>query len=170
MDATVYHPPMNDASPSPARRSKRRYSPAVIENILVPVDFSAASGNALEYAVVLAGRLNASVILLHCIEKLHSGSLLEQRKFLKLHHEVAEKARSELGRVFREKVEPVVPGHFHVKEGAPAEVIVDLAHKTRSQLIVMGTHGRTGMKHMLLGSVAEKVVRLSDCPVLTIKQ
>jgi nucleotide-binding universal stress UspA family protein len=59
--------------------------------------------------------------------------------------------------------------HAEVATGAPAETIVRVAREQEADLIVMGTHGRTGLQHVLLGSVAEKVVRLAECPVLTVR-
>jgi nucleotide-binding universal stress UspA family protein len=61
------------------------------------------------------------------------------------------------------------PWEVEIASGNPADAIVSIAHKHHTDLIVMGTHGRTGLQHVLLGSVAEKVVRLAPCPVLTIK-
>ncbi len=69
----------------------------------------------------------------------------------------------------------LMPASFHgaweveVAAGLPADIIVRVAHERGADLIVMGTHGRTGLPHMLLGSVAEKVVRLPPCPVLTVR-
>ena len=73
------------------------------------------------------------------------------------------------------RLHDLVPQAFHntwgveIAAGHPAEAIVRVAQERKADLIVMGTHGRTGLQHVLLGSVAEKVVRLAPCPVLTVR-
>lgn len=140
-----------------------------LDTILVPVDFSECSLKALDYGVSLAQRLGASVTLLHCVEPLHSGSLLEQKKFRRLHGDLARQAQHRVAELAKERVKPFVPVKHYVREGAAAEAIVKLAGKARAHLIVLGTHGHTGWKHALLGSVTERVIRHSHCPVLTVR-
>jgi nucleotide-binding universal stress UspA family protein len=138
-------------------------------NILVPIDFSPCSVAALDYAAGLARSLSAGLVLLHCVPPLHAGSLLEQRRFRRLHADGVQAASKALAKLAREQVEGMSSVKHYVREGVPAEVITKLATKTGCHLIVIGTHGHTGLKHALLGSVAERVVRLAHCPVLTVK-
>jgi len=142
--------------------------------ILVPTDFSPPSDAALEYARMLAARFGASLRLLHVIDEPTSASdfvadgyapttddirdalLTQARERLAFAMNVADRAR------FHAASDAVI--------GMPAPAIVDYAAATGTDLIVMGTHGRTGLAHMLMGSVAEHVVRTARCPVLTVRQ
>jgi nucleotide-binding universal stress UspA family protein len=129
--------------------------------ILVPIDFSASSGGALEYARKLAARFGASLHLLHVLENdflrptvadpqaVEAGALRQLRELL-----TAEDHQR--GAV------PVV-----LRSDAVAEEIVSYARSNGVDLIVMGTHGRNGIAHLLQGSVAERVVRTAPCMVLT---
>lgn len=120
-------------------------------------------------ALGLARLVGASITLLHCVEELHPGSLLEQKRFRKLHAEAVQLAEHKLAEIARREIKPHVAVKCLVKQGKPSEAIAALASKCGCQLIVMGTHGRTGLKHALLGSVTERVIRLASCPVMTVR-
>jgi len=159
--------------------------------ILIPTDFSEPANRALRYALEEATFHHANVTLLHVLPA-HTGTdvyyitgggpgarpdfepALERRfgtstppqprVVLQDHHEAA-----------LTQLRDLMPASFEgswdadVAAGSPAEAIMHMAHERGADLIVMGTHGRKGLHHMLLGSVAEKVVRLAPCPVLTVK-
>ena len=159
-------------------------------HILLPTDFSEPANRALHYALEEASLHNANVTILHVLpahtgtdvyfitgrpdaqpdfepalgRRLSTSTPPQPRVILQDHHEAA-----------LTQLRDLMPASFQgtwevdVAAGPPAETIVHVAHERGADLIVMGTHGRTGLHHILLGSVAEKVVRLATCPVLTVK-
>jgi nucleotide-binding universal stress UspA family protein len=137
----------------------------MIKRILVPVDFSPPSVHALDYAINFAKSLRAEVVLVFVVEPLYYagdlGLFLEEQNRM-AHHELAQLER----RVQRKR------GRCRtlVLRGTPYKEIVAAAKKHKTDLIVMGTHGRTGLSHLVMGSVADKVVRTATCPVLTVPQ
>lgn len=138
-----------------------------ISRILVPVDFSSYSADATERALDLAKHYHASVTLLHVCEPVYSSS-----HYAVVSPEPADTRsyNSERLRLFAEKhrFDAGIDLKTQVVTGAAAPCIVDVANETPFDLIVMGTHGRTGWKRLVLGSVAERVVRESPCPVFTV--
>lgn len=141
-----------------------------IQRILVPVDFSSHSQEALDYAVELAKSLGASVDLLHCY-RVNLAVISPYGPTLPPNFEadLRQAASEKLGE-WREKAsKDGVEITQHLKLIFPSEGIIDLAEECKSDLIVMGTRGLGGLKHVLLGSVAERVVRQAPCPVLTLK-
>jgi universal stress protein A len=139
------------------------------QKILVPTDFSPVADNSLQMAADLSRRYEAPITLLHVWEpevfSVPNGPLLfdpSQRLRLVTHfNSLLERARQALTSA---GVREVVTA---VAEGPSAATIADFAKTGAFDLIVMGTHGRTGLAHALLGSVAERVVRLAPCSVLT---
>jgi len=162
-----------------AARGKRRANPALkfritIQRILVPIDFSIESLKALRYATDLATRFGAEVLALHVIEPTYVGraarSFSAQPSVAAYQDAEWRIASADLELLAAELNEEGSRVETMVKRGVPAQVIVDTAKSTPAELIVMGTHGRTGLPHMLIGSVAERVVRLASCPVLTVRR
>jgi nucleotide-binding universal stress UspA family protein len=133
-----------------------------IARILVPTDFSVCSMWALRYAEELARRFGAEIVLLHVDQALAPGSELAQTR-----HEAS---REELDGLVTLLGRRDVPARKVLRFGGPAEEVLSTAEAEDADLIVMGTHGRTGMAHVLMGSVAENVMRRSPCPVLTVRQ
>jgi nucleotide-binding universal stress UspA family protein len=141
-----------------------------IRIILVPTDFSDDAGTALEEAKDLARRFGSRLCLLHAysitpyaVSPWNGGFGAE---FVVEIRKGAEQALEEL----RKKVAGEGIGvEALVEEGPPALVISDVAKRLPADLIVMGTRGRTGLAHVLLGSVAERTIRTAPCPVLTVK-
>jgi nucleotide-binding universal stress UspA family protein len=135
-----------------------------ISRILVATDFSPQASCALEWARSLADAFGAKLILLHVIDVFNlaeMGSVMGGPDLLHLLREQAHKGMEEL--------KALIPdAQTVVREASPRPVIVDAALELNCQMIVMGTHGRSGLAHLLLGSVAEYVVRNSKVPVLTI--
>ena len=134
-----------------------------IKRILCPVDFSEFNQVANKYASVLAKSAGAEIIYIHVsIPDIPFGTSV----YVDLEHD-EERCRKRL-----ETIEPTIDGiecsHI-VKIGTPANEIVDYADENNIDLIVLGTHGRTGLKRVLMGSVAEVVMRRSKCPVLALK-
>jgi nucleotide-binding universal stress UspA family protein len=135
------------------------------KTILVPVDFQDASADALAFARDLAARLGLGVVLMHT----YSIPVVVYPGFDPivapgLPEEIAQAARSALQKLADEQ------GGLGVilRAGDPATEILKAIEETKPALVVMGTHGRKGLAHLLLGSVAEKVIRSSAVPVVTI--
>jgi nucleotide-binding universal stress UspA family protein len=144
-----------------------------ISRILVPVDFSAYSERALDYAIALAARLDASLHLLHVVEDpMVTGALVPEgvmTDFAELRAELMADAEQRL-LAYRGQAERAgVPVVTAARWGFTSATILEYAAGLNIDLVVMGTHGRTGMAHLLMGSVAERVVRQAACPVLTVR-
>jgi nucleotide-binding universal stress UspA family protein len=142
-----------------------------ITRILVPVDFSAHSDRALRYAARLAGQVGASVELLHVVEDITYGAFSEVY-VPNMPDLVQEMVNNGVQRLTSLKTALFPPGadvETAVFVGRPSSAIVDHAKAGGFDLIVMGTHGRTGLSHIFMGSVAERVVRTASCAVLTVR-
>ncbi|GAB5541053.1 MAG: universal stress protein [Sandaracinaceae bacterium] len=138
-----------------------------IRRILVPVDFSEPSENALDYAIELAAKFGADVQAIHAYQlpvyALPDGAMMAGPEFTTKVTAELQKALEELAsRKSGVKLET------HLLEGIPYKEVVRMTEELDADLVVMGTHGRTGLKHLLLGSVAERVVRSSKVPVITV--
>jgi nucleotide-binding universal stress UspA family protein len=159
-------------------------------HVLMPTDFSEPANHALRYAIEEATLHHARVTLLHVMPA-HTGTDVyfitgapgpepgfdpalggrlgtpASSHPTVVRHDHNEEALTQL----RDLMPPSFPGTWDVEiaSGTPAETIVRVAEENAADLIVMGTHGRTGLQHVLLGSVAEKVVRLASCPVMTVR-
>ncbi len=138
--------------------------------ILVPMDFSEDSEAALAAAIELARDVGARLHLLHSFEyPSYIGTPWGYSFPAGVFSDVRNRA-SELLAERQEKVKAEgVPVSFQACEGPPSEVIVEIAKTLPADLIVMGTRGLTGVKHVLLGSVAERTLRHAPCPVMTVK-
>jgi len=141
------------------------------QHFLVPLDFSEHANQALDYAINLAGKLDARLTLLHVIQSVPLGGAdmgvtLPYAYLQDLEAEIMQSMESYLARVTTAGLE----GTTVVVRGVPFHEILETAKTQLVDLIIMGTHGRTGLQHVLLGSVAEKVVRLAPCPVLVARQ
>jgi nucleotide-binding universal stress UspA family protein len=143
-----------------------------IKSILAPTDFSTHSERALRYACQLAERLGAALHLLHVLsEVLPAGPdpLLMPAMPAQYYKENEDRARETLGHLLDPSWGEPASVVTAVRWGSPVESIVGYAVEHRVDLIVIATHGRTGLSHVVLGSVAEHIVREATCPVLTIR-
>ena len=141
-----------------------------IKTILVPTDLSDLSLAALEVAAVLACGEDAKVTLLHVVESspllgFHTVDYTSETLF----RDSEEKAEKDLDRIIREQTPFPAALAAAVRRGDAQKEIVRFAVEENVDLIVMATHGRTGLAHIMLGSVAERVVRRSPVPVVTVK-
>ena len=138
---------------------------ALIKKVLCTVDFSEASRNAARYALDLAQQLGASIDFLHTYQLAGFASPSSA-----LAADVAHEARAELDAFVAALPKGNVAVKADLRIGVPSSEIVSAALDAEAGLIVMGTTGRTGLEHFLLGSVAERVVQISPVPVLTVRQ
>ena len=161
-------------------------------HILVPTDFSEPANRALRYAVEEAVLHRAKVTLLHVqptdtgtdvylvsgapVSGLGAGfDVIAGGRLGTAPVPTPTVVRSDSSEAALARLRDLVPEAFRetwevaIAVGHPADTIVRLARERNADLIVMGTHGRTGLEHLVMGSVAEKVVRLAPCPVLTVK-
>lgn len=136
-----------------------------IQTILLPTDLSASAESALGAAFSLARDYHARLIVLHVASY---GSAVPYSEFETMLKD-SSGYRRELEDQLRQCQKPACNAEFRVEEGDPAEQILRIAQETRCDLIVMGTHGRTGLRRLLMGSVAEKTLRNASCPVLLVK-
>lgn len=142
-----------------------------VKRILCPTDLSPASEGARRYALLLANMLSAEVCLLHVISAAKVAGATDLPVSLPgewLAAEVAVRER-ELASIQKEVKALGLAARQKVTVGAPAATILAEAEAERADLIVMGTHGRRGLPHVLLGSVAETVIRKAPCPVLAVQ-
>ena len=151
-----------------------------LTRILAPTDLSKYSGFAMEWAAYLAQCMKAELVLLHVLtdeegkiieEVIGEGAVVQIPKGIR--QNVVEDRQKKLKEQFNMVVSNDIKSSIRVEEmtriGVPFLEIIKVAKEKDVDLIVMGTHGRTGLAHVLIGSVAEKVVHHAHCPVLTIK-
>lgn len=154
------------------------------KRILCPVDLSEFSLEALRLAAQLAERDGAVLDILHVIhnpfDELYMSAItesdpalldayaVEPSKRAKIVRATEEHAEVLLKQFCRDEVKGLAKVHHHIRRGDPFENILDGAEDFRTDLIVLATHGRTGIKRLVIGNVAEKVVRHAPCPVLTV--
>lgn len=136
-----------------------------VRKIVFPTDFSSLSDSALAHAAALARESGGRLLIVHVQEPplAYAGG--------EMYYGVPEPDTGEITRMLEAVVPPTpdVAYEHHLLTGDPAEAIVRFAADQGADLIVMGTHGRTGLRRLLMGSVAEAVVRRAPCPVLTFK-
>lgn len=146
--------------------------PFELRRVLVPVDFSDTSRKAMQYAVPFGAAFGAEVLLLHVVQPYTVPVELgymppewaeSQQRFLK-------SAREELEKLGGREIRDRAAWKAQVREGVPWQEIIAVAGEARADLIIVATHGRTGLQHVLLGSVAERVVRHAPCPVLVVRE
>lgn len=143
-----------------------------ISKILVPVDFSEYSKMALDYAVQFAKQFNSELTLIYVIEPIvyPSDFGLGQIPINQVDFEIQSRAEEELQKLIKEKIPAEVKANYVVKTGKPFLEIINTAKECDCDLIIIATHGHTGIEHILFGSTAEKVVRKSPVPVLTVRE
>ena len=141
-----------------------------IKKILCPTDFSEAAKKAFEYAVFLASSQHAELVLLHIVDQLHG---FEAYEILALTpQEISQRMEKHAYENMSDLVDQIkgsIAIETAVEHGKPSVQIVEKAREVKADIIVMGSHGRTGLSHVLIGSVAERVVRHASCPVLVVR-
>lgn len=141
------------------------------KNILVPVDFSEYAEHALDYAIVLASKLDAKVHLLNVIGIPALGvPELGVALSASMMDSIVKDNQAALDKLANARRTKAPIGEVMLRTGDARDVIVRACEEVNADLIVMGTHGRRGVSRALLGSVAESIVRTAPCPVLTIRK
>ena len=141
-------------------------------HIIVPVDFGEASDAALAYAKTLATRFNASLAVVHVYDDIFASAAFVPEVYGTVPPGLNEDALRELHGRLTAMLGHAGPrgGTVEVLHGRTSTAIVDYAEHCGASLIVMGTHGRRGLAHAILGSVAEQVLRHAGCPVLVVRR
>ena len=152
----------------PLKKEKRKLRKLRIRKILVPTDFSLSSERAVDYAENIARAFKAGMVLMHVTEPAPYAvtDTLIVVEYGQALNKLGQSLLTNLGKKLAAKGLAV---KTHVAYGTPYREIVDEAAKEKADMIVMGAHGHRGIEHLLMGSVAEKVVRMAGCPVLTVR-
>ena len=139
--------------------------------VLVAVDFSDSSDNAFQMALSMAKSFSAKLLILHVINEPVDlrGFYVPHISFEKLEEEIEEGAQKMMESFCRRNLVDFENYASLIVAGLPYEQIIDQAEEKSADLVVLGTHGRSGLDHVLFGSTAEKVVRKSKVPVLTVR-
>ena len=166
--------------PSFARRGKRggskfktikgENSMINIKNILCPIDYSVYSEKALGYAIEFAEKYQAKLYLMHVLDiRVYDINDPELFNVNVVDKETINKMKNRLLKCVNQDTHGKISLEAIVVEGVPFVEIIKASKEYKIDLIVLGTHGRTGLSHAIMGSVAEKVVRKAPCPVLTVR-
>ncbi|MBE0543047.1 MAG: universal stress protein [Verrucomicrobia bacterium] len=140
-----------------------------LRTILVPVDFSERSRAALNYAVTLAQDFGGSLMVLHVLDPLLAAGRLDSARLRQLKSSSRDEAAKQLRALSCELVKSGVRTELLLRNGPATDIIVAFAIARKADLIIMGSQGRTGLRRLLIGSVAERVVRHAHCPVLVVR-
>lgn len=142
----------------------------MFKKILYPIDFSEYTEEITNYAVSIAKKYSSELHLLHIIPNLNYytpyESFLTPENLIDMERNIEKEIEKDFNKVIK-KID--VPVNKIIKTGVTFVEIIDYIKEEGIDLVVMGTHGRSGIEHILIGSVAEKVVRKSPCPVLTVR-
>ena len=141
------------------------------DRILTAIDFSENSDYAFDYALTLAKQFNSELTIMHVINEPVDlrGFYVPHISFEQLEKEIEDGATKMMEKFCQARLEDFSSYKTAIVTGIPYEEIIRKAEETDTSLIVLGTHGRTGLDHLIFGSTAERVVRSAACPVLTIR-
>ena len=156
--------------PLMAAANRASLAPFRLKRILVPIDFSDCAKKALRYAIPLAKEHEAAITLLYVVPPDYAVGEYGGIAYAALHDDACAAGERELAALAVEEVRREVPADTLVRSGSPAFAIIEAAKELPADIIVISTHGRTGLKHMLLGSVTEHVVCRGPCPVLVVRE
>jgi len=141
-----------------------------LKRILVPIDFSECSKKALQYALPLASEHEAALTLLYVVPPAYGAGEYGGINYAQLEASMRTDGEKALSKLAAAELSGEVAGDTLVRVGSPAREIIETAKDLPADLIVISTHGRTGLKHVLLGSVAEHVVQRAPCPVFVVRE
>ena len=148
-------------------------APFRLHRILVPIDFSEHSRHALSYALSVAKQFHSDLLLVYVVETTvypaEFGFGQVALPSAQIEEEFMQRGKRELDKLVRSDIKNQVECRTFVVEGKPAQEILTIAQKEEVDMIVIATHGHTGVEHLLFGSTTEKVVRKAPCPVLVVR-
>jgi universal stress protein A len=171
MNTTTEIPGATSAAAPAAAADVTTTSPFRLKTILVPTDFSACSRKALQYALPFAQQQHSTIVLLYAAPiPSYAAAEFGGLDFTRLDGVLRNDGERRLSEFQSQEVPPEISSRCEVRVGAPDGAIVDAAQSLPADLIVISTHGHTGLKHVFLGSVAEHVVRNAPCPVLVVRE
>jgi len=144
----------------------------MINKVLVPIDFSDYSKNALRYATQFAKQFSAKMFLVYVVEPViyPADFSMGQVAIPSTDIDLQKRAEEELKNLAKNFIDPAIEVETIIKTGKPFVEIIETASEKDADLIIMATHGHTGVEHLLFGSTAKKVVRKAPCPVLTLRE
>jgi nucleotide-binding universal stress UspA family protein len=151
------------------KSSKAIRGKTAARRLLVPVDFSDSSLRALRHAVGLAAESRGLLTIVHVVPADYGLLGIGRKEFRDLDKSLQRQAANRLSALASANVPRNVPANLEVRLGRPAEEIVAATTESKCDLIVMSTHGVTGLDRYLIGSVAERVARLAPCPVILMR-
>jgi len=142
------------------------------KTILVPIDFSDFSKSALKYAVTFAQQFHSKLILIYVMEPViyPPDFSMGQIALPAVNFEMDQRAKEELDKLAESEIGSLVHVETVLKTGKPFVEIIETAKQMDADLIIISTHGHSGVEHILFGSTADKVVRKAPCPVLTLRE
>lgn len=161
---------LTSVTPGPSRKEKAELPKLKVKVIVVPIDFSAESKKALNYASKLAAGFGAVLRAIHVVETAPFLNDLPNVVLTRSEDEMAKEALVKLQAIAQDEIDELIPVQPEVRIGKPYREIVGAAKVLGADLIVIATHGYTGLKHALLGSTAERVVQYAPCPVLVVRE
>ena len=172
------HPSLSNRNRTTASRDKAGLAQAEsapmrlhIKSILVPIDFSPSSKKALAYAVPFAEQFGARIILVHVVEPVAMPDFANYYPLAIENDKVMASCKVRLEQLIKERaIEPKLVEKTLVRHGRSFHEIADAARTLKADLIIISTHGYTGVKHALMGSTTERVVRHAPCPVLVVRE
>ena len=156
-------------------KAAREFAPASlplrVKSILVPLDFSPPSMNALQYAAAFARQFKAKLTLVHVVEPVATPDFAASFPLVMENDKVMAECKRHLERVVKDlQIEPKLTERTLVRQGRSFHEIAEAARTLKADLIIISTHGYSGLKHALLGSTTERVVRHAPCPVLVVRE
>lgn len=142
-----------------------------IQRIVVPIDFSEYSKRAFRYAIDFAQTFGAEMILVYVVEPIvyPADFSFGQVALPSMERELQDRSSEQLSALIAKEVPEGMPARCVIRSGKPFVEIIQLAKEENADLIIIATHGHSGIEHVLFGSTAEKVVRKAPCPVLSIR-
>jgi nucleotide-binding universal stress UspA family protein len=157
--------------PKPRPKSPKPGLNEAIRSILVPIDFSVHSKNALKYAVLMARQFGAALHLVYVVEPtIYPADLgFGQVVLPGVEEELRQKGALELRALIEKEIGDAVSATSMVRTGNPHHEILNEAEEKEVDLIIVATHGHSGVEHMLFGSTADRIVRHARCPVLIVR-
>ena len=163
---------------SPRRSKPAKTAPVIelvpallkIKTILVPLDFSNTSAKALAYAIRMADQFGSKVILLNVIEPIATPDFAYHPLMLESEESRAAARRAIESAARKARLPDSMLDRIVIRNGAPFVEITEAARTLKADLIIITTHGYTGLKHVFMGSTAERVVRHAPCPVLVVRE